>query len=309
MAVGGDNSWQTLPAKAPLSEEVARVSDTIAACDRLCLLSARSLLQCIDKVGPGQITFIPSVSRDLKSLRRAQSVETELEGGAEPHCTTTAQCVIALQSVVPVMGRFRLGARDAKDLPFHPINQSSMKAFEPDELKKSARAVIEDCLLTPRGEQTDPEQADPEKVDPEQVDPEKAYREILDSDFFGYLHPFTASQVLRAIAPSNGVYGSVWWGSLFIVLWFLNRRGGLPHSYPNIQATNSPGTAFLTSKCVEAIETVVQVFGRRRNRFKELIEALKNLRQLSAARKALGQYESLEKSHCYAIRRLELEIR
>ena len=98
-----------------LSQDVARVADTITACDRLCLLSARSLLQCIDKVGDGRITFIRSVSRDLK---------TNIAEQPEGHSTTTAQCVIALQSVVPVMGRFRLGTRDAKDLPFHPIDRS-----------------------------------------------------------------------------------------------------------------------------------------------------------------------------------------
>ena len=268
-----------------LSQDVARVADTITACDRLCLLSARSLLQCIDKVGDGRITFIRSVSRDLK---------TNIAEQPEGHSTTTAQCVIALQSVVPVMGRFRLGTRDAKDLPFHPIDRSSMRAFDPDEIKAQARDIIGKCLLAPRAKQTTPEQV---------------YREILDSEFFRYLHPFTASQVLRAIAPSNSVYGSVWWGSLFVVLWFLNRRGGLPHGYPNIQATNSPGTAFLTSKCVEAIEAVLQVFGRRRNRFKELIEALQRLQELGAIRDTLNQYEILKPSHNFTTRQLVVEIR
>lgn len=263
-----------------LSQEVTRAADTIAACERLCLLSARTLLQCTS-VKNNATTFIPSVTRDLQTFK------------SELHPTTTAQCVAALQSLTPVVGRFQLGAREGKDLPFHPIDRQSTKAFEPGRLKRDIRGIIDGSLKTLHG-----------PLD----DPKKSVREVLDSGLFGYLHPFTASQVLRAIAPSSGVYGSVWWGSLFIVLWFLNRRGGFPHAYPNIQATDCPGTAFLTSKCVEAIETVLQVFLRRRDRFKELIELLDQLRQVNTLHAGLNSKE-FEPAHDYKARTLVPDIR
>jgi hypothetical protein len=77
---------------------------------------------------------------------------------------------------------------------------------------------------------------------------------------------------------------------------------------PNIQATDCPGTAFLTSKCVEAIETVLQVFLRRRDRFKELIELLDQLRQVNTLHAGLNSKE-FEPAHDYKARTLVPDIR
>src|SRR5262245_18836937 len=243
-----------------LADNIARLSDTITACDRLCLLGARSVIACaVPEAGKGDehVIFIPSLSRDIP-----------VGNGGFDYRTTSAQCVAALQSLLPVIGRFRLGSRASKDLAFHPIERDAMKIFEPRQLEGEIRSIIE---LGLKGLcEPPPSNANGEVSPPA----EEAVRSILTSKTFGYLHPFTAAHILRAIAPSHGLYGLVWWRSLFVVLWFLNRRGSSRRGYPNIQTTNSPGTAFLTSQCVDTVDSVLKVFKRRRDRIKKLLDLM-----------------------------------
>jgi ATPase family associated with various cellular activities (AAA) len=242
------------------ADDIARLTDTISAAERLCLLGARSVVACAAPVpakGQEIATFTPSVSRDMP-----------ITNDGSEHPTTSAQCIAALQGLLPVIGRFQLGTRESRDLAFHPIDRDAMKIFEPRQLEGKIRNIIVSGLNGLHG----PLRRSPPTGTPAPPDP--PVRSGLKSDRFDYLHPFTAAAILRAIAPSQAVYGAVWWQSLFVVLWFLNRRGSSPRGYPNIQSTNSPGTAFLTSKCVDAVHKVLNVFSRRRDRFSKLIDLM-----------------------------------
>src|SRR5262249_53189274 len=124
------------PTEQSLSDKITSLSDTIHSCERLCLLTARTVLLCAvptssdghqdsgrraaDEVGntaedvpPSPVAFISSVSRNLHNVPTANS--------RNPHPTTSAHCVTALQSLVPLIGRFQLGTHESKGLAFHPI--------------------------------------------------------------------------------------------------------------------------------------------------------------------------------------------
>jgi SpoVK/Ycf46/Vps4 family AAA+-type ATPase len=58
--------------------------------------------------------------------------------------------------------------------------------------------------------------------------------------------------------------------------------------------TDAPGTAFLTSKCVEAIEIVLSVFERRRERFKRLFELMNELKNIVTAQEQLKKLEDVK---------------
>ena len=251
------------------ADEIARLTDTITACERLCLLSARTVVKCaseIDGLATAD-TFIPSISRSLP-----------IENGGERHPTTSAQCVTALQYLLPVIGRFRLGTHASGNLALYPIERAAMDVFKPSDLEAKIRAKIERGI---EGLHESPPKLSSGKINL----PSPAHtRDILTSRTFKYLHPITAAYVLRATAPSKGLYGAAWWQSLFIVLWFLNRRGSSRRGYPNIQTTDSPGTAFLTSKCVDAVKLVLDVFGRRRDSFDDIIEAMEKLEKIKVCR-------------------------
>jgi hypothetical protein len=265
----------------PLAAEVARLSGAIQACDRLGLLSARSVVRCAiptherEEAPNGKLSraFIPSVSRNQQNDRDAGEAASGYR-----HPTTSAQCIAALQAVLPVVGRFRLGTHESKDLAFHPIERGSLKEFEPDRLSVAIRETI-DCGLEGLLEETS---------DGASAMLDGISSDGLTSGTFGFLHPFTAAQVLRAIAPSKGMYRTVWWRSLFVILWFLNRRTAALGGNPSIDATGSPGTAFLTSKCVDALETVLNVFERRRARFRRLIDLMDQLYDVHEQRRHLG---------------------
>jgi hypothetical protein len=255
--------------KGPLASEVGRLADAIAACDRLCLLTARSIIVC-SKDG----RFAPSVTYDTQD---AGDDDEEGPPSAAIHPTTSAQCVTALQALLPIIGRFQLGTHESKDVAFHPIDRTALKVLEPGNLRKKIRRIIEAGLeVLIRADAVDEAEARNGGVLTlrDRVPPS------LKSTTFGNLHPFTAAQILRAIAPSTGMYQTVWWRSLFVVLWFLNRRGGSLGGYPNTNATNSPGTAFLTSKCIDALEGVLLVLARRRDRLRKLTDLMNQLNQV-----------------------------
>jgi hypothetical protein len=274
-ALQSDNT-ETANDSWSLASEVSRLSDAIAACDRLCLLSAHSLAQCATKVtkndGHQSVTFIPSVSRDVRTV-----------DDGEEHPTTSAQCVAALQRLLPVVGRFRLGTQESREPAFHPIERSSLEVFDPRQLRREIGDKLNQAL-------TSLHEPAPQLTNGGVDFRDQTARDILTSTTFKYLHPFTAARILKAIAPSQGMYGNVWWRSLFVVLWFLNRRGGSLRGYPNIQATKCPGTAFLTGQCVDAVVTVLDVFRRRRDRFKRLIELMSDLANIDTVREHISQF-------------------
>jgi hypothetical protein len=258
-----------------LSDHINQLSDTIGACDRLLLLGARTVVECTAPI-TGQaepaVTFIPSVSRDL------QNAVSDLDR----HPTTSALCIAALQHLLPIVNRFEFGAHESKDLAFHPIDKRSFEVFKPDRLRTKIRDTIDAGLEALQGDGIATDKNGPVS---------------LTSGTFGYLHPLTAARILQATAPSKGLFGTVWWRSLFAVLWFLNRRTGSSVGYPNIQETDSPGTAFLTSKCIDAIETVYAVFERRRRRFQRLRELMDDLRSARDKEKRLHQIDQELISH------------
>jgi hypothetical protein len=246
-----------------IADEITRLSETIRSCERLCLLSGRSLTRFAIPVNDrddAPLVFIPSVTRDLHGLG---------ERRVDRHPTTSAQCIAALQRLLPVIRRFQLGIQESPNLAFHPIDRAALLAFDPERVHDAVRNVINDSLR-PFGGAGD-----------------ALARAALTSKSFGYLHPFTAVHVLRSIAPSTALFGSVWWRSLFSVSWFLNRRGGSLRGFPNTQATNSPGTVFLTSRCVDAVEIIYRVFQRRGDRFARLATLMRRLKKLQETRRKI----------------------
>jgi hypothetical protein len=293
----GDNSAAIATDGKPitaLADEITRLSDTIRACERLCLLSARTVVRAALPLHgtDGPLSFIPGITRDLQSpgnaydhwhdrlplflesLRAAGSGATA-RGAVAWYPTTSAGCIVALQALVPVIGRFRVGIRENKDLAFHPIQRETLDAFDPrkrlpDEITGTIEAGIsafnQAALNNIYGNFSDWDLTDGDLVD-----------SCLFSTTFGGMHPYTAAQTLRALAGSSELFRPVWRQALFIVLWFLNRRGSSLRGQPNIQATSSPGTAVMTSKCVDAVEDVYAVFERRWNRFQTLIRLIQQL--------------------------------
>jgi SpoVK/Ycf46/Vps4 family AAA+-type ATPase len=328
--------------KQPFADEVAALSDTIRVCERLCLLSARTVLRSAvalesevekqrradeqKKAKKGEqvkekrkekekppLAFIPSISRDLQNLLPGSAAKAGTPGN--PHPTTTAHCITALQGLLPVIGRFQLGTHESKGLAFHPIERATADAFRPNAMNDEIRSAIERALrsLTPPEAASEPGKAGDIAPNTQQSTPSsdtKADRQPHEvRSTFRPLHPFRAAQILRALAPSHAVFHPMAWKSLFAVVWFLNRRSGSLRGFPSIQATDSPGTAFLTSKCVEAIETVLSVFERRRNRFRRLFELMSQLHNITDAREESTKMEGTELGYGYMTSILIPEIR
>jgi hypothetical protein len=185
-------------AEQSLSHEVTRLSDAIHASERLCLLSARSVLRCAislnDRLGSqAPLAFIPSISRDLQNVLPFAGKEAR----DNPHPTTSAHCITALQNLLPVIGRFQLGTHESKGLAFHPIERNSLDVFKPDALNGEIRGTIERAL---------------DGLD-SQTKTKSRDKEDQGRSTFTPLHPFRAAQVLRALAPSHAVFGSVAWRS------------------------------------------------------------------------------------------------
>src|SRR5580704_502520 len=131
-----------------LSDEVSGLSESIRVCERLCLLSARTLLRSTvslnEKAGTeAPLAFIPSISRALQNVLPTNSHEKET---TNPHPTTTAHCVTALQNLLPVIGRFQLGTHESKGLAFHPIDRETAGTFTPKARSAEIRRTINDAL-------------------------------------------------------------------------------------------------------------------------------------------------------------------
>lgn len=251
------------------SHDIARLTDTITACERLCLLSSRTIVECATPI-PGREagveTFIPSINR-------SNPVSTE----KDIHPTTSAQCTAALQQLLPIMGRFRLGVHESRGPALYPIERSQLRALSPSVLESKIREKIYSGIKGLHEPLANSENGALITATP------NVTRAILTSGSFQYLHPITAAYLLRATASSDAIYGTAWWLSLFNVLWYLNRRGSSRRGFPNIQTTASPGTAFLTSKCVDAIRHVLDVFDRRRLQFRQLIDRLNEIKDAEQA--------------------------
>src|SRR6202035_3374686 len=198
-------------------------------------------------------------------------------------------CITALQDLLPVIGRFQLGMHESKGLAFHPIEREAADAFTPkamsDEIRRTINCALKSLMLPDAGsgaKRSTVKAATNKRstVQSKKIKPGEGWR---GRSTFLPMHPFRAAQVLRALAPSHAMFQPIAWKSLFAVVWFLNRRSGSLRGFPSIQATDSPGTAFLTSKCVEAIETVLSVFERRRKRFRQLFELMNELTNIVTA--------------------------
>jgi hypothetical protein len=314
-----------------LSEEITRLSDMIRACERLCLLSARAVIRAavplVEQERP--LSFIPVITRDLQSsgdnydswrdgLPKFLGALNATRNGSTAECrvgwnpTTSAGCIVALQALLPVMRRFRLGTRENKDLTFHPIERETLDEFNPRKtlpnqiattINKGVAAFDKETLGKIYRDYTGAKLSEADLVDT-----------CLFSTTFGGKHPYTAAQTLRALAGSSQLFGPVWRHSLFIVLWFLNRRGSSLRGQPNIQATTSPGTAVMTSKCVDAIDSVYAVFERRWNRFHLLIRLIGQLAHVQEVKDSLERNNDsslriFDKGYCYRETLIVDEIR
>lgn len=306
-----------------LAAEVTRLSDTIRACDRLCLLSARTVFRAgrpLDAVKPASpVSFIPTITRELDNAadhykgyggrlprflhhiyHPPSATKAPPQVGWYP--TTSAACITALQALTPVIGRFGVGTHENKNLAFHPIEREALDTFDPKRLPESCNEAVEAGLAAfsrktlrelanenPTAGDKGPVPAD----ETANFSDEELAEASLFSTTFGGSHPFTAAQVLRAIAPSDELFSPLWLHSLFTVLWFLNRRGSSLRGHPNIQATGCPSTAVMTSKCVDAVESVYNIFERRWQRFQHLIRLIRQFRDVQQTRKALEPIGSL----------------
>lgn len=270
-------------------DQITRLGDTIAACDRLCLLSVRTILRSAVKVtgNTGAHTYLPSLSHDLCEFGAENVQWPRLSASVPWYPTTAAHCIAALQVLLPVVERFKLGTQQSKDLAFHPIERSALEAFDLKRLPSQIREAIDDGLKAFQKEGLDPgyKAAGSEFG----LTDDDVVEMCLHSTTFGAMHPFTAAQVLRAVAPSSALFGPAWWRSLFIASWFLNRRGSSLRGYPNTQATASPGTAYLTHKCVAAVEIAYSVLDRRWSRFTRLTELTRKLREVQTRRQDLAK--------------------
>ncbi len=303
-----------------LAEEVTKLSDTIRACDRLCLLSARTVFRAgraLDGAGaapgappppgspklPSPLSFIPTITRELDNAADhykgyggrlpefLHHVYHPPTGTSAPsvgwYPTTSAACITALQALTPVIGRFRVGTHENRNLAFHPIEREALDTFDPKRLPEDCNTAVEgglaafsrDALRKLAQDDAGSSDKDTEHSEKKSKFSDEDLAEAsLFSTTFGGTHPFTAAQVLRAIAPSNELFSPLWLHALFTVLWFLNRRGSSLRGHPNIQATGCPSTAVMTSKCVDAVESVYNIFERRWQRFQYLIRLIKQFR-------------------------------
>jgi broad-specificity NMP kinase len=254
----------TGPATRSLSDDITRLSDTIRASDRLSMLGVRTIVESAVPLttkienNPRPVVFLPSVSRDLQNIPAGEDIH---------HPTTCALCTSALQSLLPIVGRFEFGTHENKDIAFHPIERRSFDVFRPKTLSQRIREKIVVAL------------------EALQVTGDPA------SETLGNLHPLTAACVMRALAPSKGLFQPVFWRCIFVSLWFLNRRTSSTAGYPNIQETGSAGTAFLTSKCMDGLETLYSIIERRRARIQRLLELMK---ELHAAYEQQAHLESIK---------------
>lgn len=247
-----------------LAGTIAKYTETMSAVERLCLQSGKTLVALGRADNKGFYSFV-----------RKMMVWTDINA----HPTTSAQCISAIQDLLRALNGINLTQPEPANLPFQPlvkgkVDKESLKKFREDldtTLKEQMAFLANTQLAKSSAEGTDP-------------------------DWFGELNPFTCAQTFRALAPSEHLISDGCWTTLFGILWALER------TYPNYEGASgvamphSLPTAFVTSHCIDAIESLVQALGRREERFKGLIKLIKQLEKIESA-KLEKQYAEISFVH------------
>ena len=254
-----------------LSLQVDKWSEIISACEHLCLLATPTILASKHKFPSKNhgkktdcFTFLPALS--------AHQLNTPED---KFHPTTTAQCVSALRALAPVIQKFEKISHESSKLPFHNIDYTAAGVPEKlEDLYKSITDAIDDATNT----LSDPPET---SGNGSSSDP---------SSEFGNLHPYTCANILRAISPGYaGKDNDCWWRSFFIVLWFLSRARIQGGNTTGTASDGCPATAYMVSRCIDAVETVIQIWSRRKDRFDDLIRILKELHELNERREDIEE--------------------
>ena len=227
------------------SEAIADNSEMINVIERLCSQIGHTLICCAKSNNKGFHTFV-----------RENMVW--LEEGEHP--TTTAQCIAAMQDLVGIVGGFKLRAYESPSLPFQAMaaRQLDKKALE--KLRKSLEDLLKDQMNYLVEPSNDP----------------------LNSPGFGQLNPFTCAHVFRALVQSTHFSASTSWKALFGMLWALGRKYPSYESSSGVSMPDSLPTAFGTSRCIDAVELMVDTLRRRWKRMNSLIKLVETLKGLGA---------------------------
>lgn len=220
-------------------------ADTLAASEKLLAQIGDTLLCLSKKDDKG---FFPFVREQMVWL------------DTDEHPTTAAQCVSALQDVTRTVGSINLKRAESPSQPFLKIDAYSfVKGTTAIELKR-LRSMLKNQTA--------------------HLAEEIAATEDAFEAEFGRLNPFTSAQVFRALAPTEHLLSNTCWRALLGILWALARTHPNYGTKTGVSMPQSLPTAFVTSRCIEAVETLVEVMTRRRarlERFTDLVAALEAL--------------------------------
>ena len=253
-----------------LAETIAQYTETMNAVERLCLQSGETLINLSKKDNNGFYCFVRKVM-----------VWTDSEKNEHP--TTSAQCISAMQDLVRVLDGIKVTQVESANLPFQPIAIGRVDKEVVHNLRiklgKTINKQLEHLANRP-----------------------PLGNAPANSDCFGELNPFTCAHIFRALSPSNYLISNGCWSALFGILLALQRtypnyRGAsgvaMPHSLP---------TAFVTSHCYDAVESLVETLSRRESRFEcwiKLISDLETLESEKLAEKYVNEsHEHQKKTVC-----------
>ena len=241
-----------LAASERSAEAIARYTETMSAVERLCLRSGQTLVALGKNENKGFYSFV-----------RKMMVWTD----DKEHPTTSAQCISAIQNLLRALDGIKLTQPEPANLPFMPLAKG--KQIDGKWLQ-NLQKVLKFALEKQMHYLANPLKNEKEKK------PE-------DADWIGQLNPFTCAHTLHALQQSEHLMSKECWTALFGLLWALRRE------YPNYEGAagvampHSLPTAFVTSLCIDAIESLVQTLGRREGRLQCLIDLIAELEKLDSA--------------------------
>ena len=284
-----------------MAETIAQHTETMNAVERLCLQSGGTLVALGRSNNKGFYSFV-----------RKMMVWTD----AKAHPTTSAQCISAIQDLRRALDGIKLTQPEPANLPFQPLAKDRVDKESLKKLREALKVTLEKqvaFLADPNADGIVAKHEAMSPLDVENFDASSVENPLFpalaristvngdvakpeDADWFGELNPFTCAHTFRALAPSEHLISKGCWSALFGILWALKRtypnyRGAsgvaMPHSLP---------TAFVTSHCIDAIESLVQALGRREARFECLIELIAELEKLKSATLEV-QYSQVSLDH------------
>ena len=235
------------------SEVVTRHAETINTLERLLVETADTLTCLAKKDNKGFFPFV-----------REEMVWVDLS----EHPTTSAQCICALQDLIRIIGSVKLRTHESPNLPFQKVPERGSTRGSPKTVLKTLGTML-----------------------PAQIENLNSQMKEERVGGFGKLNPFTCAHVFRALAPNGRLLSPICSEAFFGILWALGRKypygaksgASMPESLP---------TTFVTSLCIDAVESLADVLKRRRERFQHLIDLVKDLEKLG---KVCGKEEKWKK--------------